>query len=220
MFQIGEFSKITHVPGSLLRYYDEIGLFKPTHVDRVTGYRYYSVEQLPSLNRIMALKDLGLSLKQITRMLDKDVTTEEIRSILHQQKVQLEQTVRNEMERLHRVEIRLQQRDAEGTLVEQDILLKPLPSQLFFSVRTVTSNWKQVGESISKWGMCYETLLRVHWTSLMSAHCGLVNSLVRKQPRRFSGSANMRTASRVTVRLELGLKKTGIRLLVRDEKSP
>src|SRR6266487_1338547 len=146
MFQIGEFSKITHVPGSLLRYYDEIGLFKPTHVDRVTGYRYYSVEQLPSLNRIMALKDLGLSLKQITRMLDKDVTTEEIRSILHQQKVQLEQTVRNEMERLHRVEIRLQQRDAEGTLVEQDILLKPLPSQLFFSVRTVTSNWKQVGE--------------------------------------------------------------------------
>lgn len=143
---LGEFSKIAHVPGSLLRYYDEIGLLKPALVDRVTGYRHYSVEQLSSLNRIIALKDLGLSLEQITRMLDNHVTTEEIRSILHLQKVQLEQTVHTEMERLHRVEIRLQQLDAEGTSGEQDVVLKPLPSQLFFSVRTVTSNWKQVGE--------------------------------------------------------------------------
>lgn len=143
---LGEFSKIAHVPGSLLRYYDEIGLLKPALVDRVTGYRHYSVEQLSSLNRIIALKDPGLSLEQITRMLDNHVTTEEIRSILHLQKVQLEQTVHTEMERLHRVEIRLQQLDAEGTSGEQDVVLKPLPSQLFFSVRTVTSNWKQVGE--------------------------------------------------------------------------
>jgi len=146
MFRIGEFSKIAHVPGSLLRYYDEIGLLKPAHVDRGTGYRYYSVEQLSSLNRIIALKDLGLSLEQIARMLDKNVTTEEIRSVLYLQKVQLEQTVHTEMERLHHVEIRLQQVDAEGTTGEQDVVLKPLPSQLFFSVRTVTSNWKQVGE--------------------------------------------------------------------------
>ena len=59
MFRIGEFSKIAQVPASLLRYYDEIGLFTPGRCDMRTSYRYYSVEQLTALNRILALKDLG-----------------------------------------------------------------------------------------------------------------------------------------------------------------
>ncbi|MEO0376820.1 MAG: MerR family transcriptional regulator [Cyanobacteria bacterium P01_A01_bin.17] len=58
MFRIGEFSKIAQVPASLLRYYDDIGLFKPMECDRNTSYRYYSVQQLTKLNRILALKDL------------------------------------------------------------------------------------------------------------------------------------------------------------------
>jgi DNA-binding transcriptional MerR regulator len=49
MFRIGEFSKIAQVPGSLLRYYDEIGLLEPAHTDPATGYRYYSAKQLPRL---------------------------------------------------------------------------------------------------------------------------------------------------------------------------
>lgn len=56
MFRIGEFSKIAQVPATLLRYYDDIGLFTPAHSDRDTGYRYYSVAQLSQLNRILALK--------------------------------------------------------------------------------------------------------------------------------------------------------------------
>jgi DNA-binding transcriptional MerR regulator len=42
MFSIGEFSKIAQVPGSLLRYCDQIGLFVPDYTDRFTDYRYYS----------------------------------------------------------------------------------------------------------------------------------------------------------------------------------
>ena len=47
MFRIEEFSKIAQVPGSLLRYYDQIGLLKPAHIDQWTGYRHYSAKQLP-----------------------------------------------------------------------------------------------------------------------------------------------------------------------------
>ncbi|MEZ4669857.1 MAG: MerR family transcriptional regulator [Anaerolineae bacterium] len=39
-------------------------------VDPLTGYRYYSVSQLPRLNRILALKDLGFSLDQIEAVLN------------------------------------------------------------------------------------------------------------------------------------------------------
>ncbi len=37
MFRIGEFSKITQVPASTLRYYDDIGLFRPIDCARDTG---------------------------------------------------------------------------------------------------------------------------------------------------------------------------------------
>jgi DNA-binding transcriptional MerR regulator len=65
MFKIGDFSKISQVSIRSLRHYDEIGLFKPAHTDPFTGYRYYSADQLPRLNRIIALRTLGLSLEEI-----------------------------------------------------------------------------------------------------------------------------------------------------------
>ena len=69
MFKIGEFSKLTQIPVKTLRYYDELGLLKPVEVDRFTGYRYYSAGQLPRLNRVLALKDLGFSLEQIFQLI-------------------------------------------------------------------------------------------------------------------------------------------------------
>jgi DNA-binding transcriptional MerR regulator len=62
MFKIGDFSRIARVSCRLLRYYDELGLLRPTLVDRDSGYRYYSASQLQQLNRILVLKELGLSL--------------------------------------------------------------------------------------------------------------------------------------------------------------
>jgi DNA-binding transcriptional MerR regulator len=56
MFRIGEFSQIARVPGRLRRYHDSIGLLRPDDIDPQTGYRYYRAQQLPHLNRILALK--------------------------------------------------------------------------------------------------------------------------------------------------------------------
>jgi DNA-binding transcriptional MerR regulator len=78
MFTVGEFSRLAHVSKRLLRYYDEIGLLTPMRIDSLTGFRYYSAEQMPRLNRILALKDLGLSLDQIQRMLNDQISTEEM----------------------------------------------------------------------------------------------------------------------------------------------
>ena len=64
MLKIGEFSRLARVSVKTLRYYADLGLLKPAYVDRYSGYRYYSLEQLPRLNRILALKELGFSLVQ------------------------------------------------------------------------------------------------------------------------------------------------------------
>ena len=135
MFRIGEFSKIAMVPASLLRYYDDIGLFKPVRSDRETGYRYYSVQQLAQLNRILALKDLGLSLEQVKRLLKDEVSADEIRGMLTLKKAQIEQTIQTEAARLRAVETRLEQLDRQGQLKDEDVVLKSLPSRPFLAQR-------------------------------------------------------------------------------------
>lgn len=135
MFRIGEFSKIAQVPASLLRYYDDIGLFTPIHSDRDTAYRYYSVEQLAQLNRILALKDLGLSLEQVKRLVEEAVSPDEIRGMLTLKKAQIEQTIQAEAVRLRAVESRLQQLEREGQFQDDDVVLKSLPAQPFLSLR-------------------------------------------------------------------------------------
>lgn len=135
MFRIGEFSQIARVSGRLLRYYDSIGLLRPEHTDIATGYRYYSAAQLPRLNRILALKDLGLSLDQIAKLVDDRVSTDEIRGMLMLKKAEIEQSLHEEAMRLRHVESRLRQIEEQGQLGDYDVVLKPGLARPFLSVR-------------------------------------------------------------------------------------
>ena len=137
MFRIGEFSKIAQVSGRLLRYYDEIGLLSPESTDPETGYRFYSARQLPRLNRILVLKELGLSLEQIARLLNQNTSTDEIRGMLTLRKAQIEQSVQEETARLRVVETRLEQIEASGQIQEPDVILKSAPAQQFLALRAV-----------------------------------------------------------------------------------
>ncbi len=69
MLKIGDFSKLSRVSVRMLRHYDEIGLLAPEKVDGFTGYRYYGEEQLPTVYRINALKEMGFSLADIREIL-------------------------------------------------------------------------------------------------------------------------------------------------------
>jgi DNA-binding transcriptional MerR regulator len=135
MFLIGEFSQISRVSKRLLQYYDEIGLLKPAHIDPHTGYRYYSARQLSHLNRILALKDLGLSLDSIAGMMQADVSDAEIRGMLLLKKAEVEHTLREEVQRLRRIEARLQQNQLADDAL--DVVVKSIPAQLFLSIRAV-----------------------------------------------------------------------------------
>lgn len=64
-YTIAEISRFLNISKSALRYYDSIGLCKPSARDTNTGYRYYEYNQLFQLNMIGKLKKLQLSLEQI-----------------------------------------------------------------------------------------------------------------------------------------------------------
>ena len=91
MFRIGEFSKLAMVSVRMLRHYDEIGLLTPDTVDPYTGYRYYSASQLAVIGRIQLLKEMGISLSQITKMLELLDQPQKLESFLQMRHLELQQ---------------------------------------------------------------------------------------------------------------------------------
>jgi DNA-binding transcriptional MerR regulator len=132
------------VSGRLLRYYDSIGLLRPQRIDPETGYRYYSAAQLERLNRILALKDLGLSLDQVARMLDDKISTAEIRGMLALKKAELERSLAEEALRLRHIESRLAQIEQQGTLGDYDVVLKSGAATPVLSARAVYPSFDAV----------------------------------------------------------------------------
>ncbi len=148
MLKISEFSRLTRLPIKTLRYYDEIDLLKPAQVDQFTGYRYYSAEQLPRLNRILALKALGLSLEQIKDVLDEALSAEQIRGMLRLKRAEIQQRLEEEQQRLLYVEAKLKQIEEENSMSTYEVILKPVPSFRAASVRAVAADMNQLGSTL------------------------------------------------------------------------
>lgn len=133
MLKIGEFSRLSQVTVKTLHHYDELGLIRPAHIDPATNYRFYTVEQLPRIHRIMALKEMGLSLEQIGLMLEKELPTEQIRGMLHLKQAEIHQEMREAQRQLAMVEFRLRMIEAEVNFPELDVVMKRLEAMHFLS---------------------------------------------------------------------------------------
>ena len=124
MIRIGDFSKLSRITVKTLRYYDEVGLLHPAHVDESTGYRYYAYDQLPRMNRILTLKDLGFSLEEISRLLADDLTSEQMHGMLKLRQAEIRHRVQDERQRLARVEARLRHIEQEDVVSKYDAVVK------------------------------------------------------------------------------------------------
>jgi DNA-binding transcriptional MerR regulator len=139
VYKIGEFSRLGQVSARMLRHYDQLGLLKPSQTDRFTGYRYYTVDQLARLHRIIALKELGLPLEQIGDLLQSKagLSAERLRGMLLMRQAELEHELRDRERQLTDVEARLRQIEQEGRPLPYEIVTKAVPAQVVASVRAV-----------------------------------------------------------------------------------
>ncbi|MEY9873252.1 DNA-binding transcriptional MerR regulator [Streptacidiphilus sp. MAP12-33] len=69
---IGEFSRATHLSIKTLRHYHDVGLLAPADVDQGTGYRYYSVDQVPTAQVIVRLRDLDMPVADVKAVLSAE----------------------------------------------------------------------------------------------------------------------------------------------------
>jgi DNA-binding transcriptional MerR regulator len=137
MFKIGEFSRLSRVSVRMLRHYDQLGLLTPSQTDKFTGYRYYSADQLPRLNRILALRDLGFSLEQIAGMLDEDLSTDQLLGMLKLKRAEIEEQMQLEQQKLAQLEVRIRQMGESPKYGAYDVVLRDIEPQLAASYREV-----------------------------------------------------------------------------------
>ena len=149
VLKIGEFSALAQVSIRTLRHYDEVGLLKPTHVEAQTGYRYYSVSQLPRLHRILELRDLGFPLDRIGDTLEEGVSADAIRGMLLLRKAEQEKHVNEETERLDRLKALIHLIDKEGRM-SSDVIMKEVERQWIVSLRENIPAYRVVGQLIGR----------------------------------------------------------------------
>ena len=145
MLRIGDFSRLAQVSIVTLRHYDDVGLMKPAHIDRFTDYRYYTLDQLPRLNRILALKDLGFSLEQIVRLLNDNIPVEQMKGMLRLRQGDIERQIAEEQIKLVRIATRLQQIENENNPVRYDVAVKSLDALTIASTRQMIPNLFEMG---------------------------------------------------------------------------
>lgn len=93
--RIKELAELTGVSVRTLRYYDEIGLLKPSSIDKWTGYRFYDGDALARMQEILFYRELDFSLKSICQILsspdyDRQKALDEQKRLLVLKKQRLE----------------------------------------------------------------------------------------------------------------------------------
>jgi DNA-binding transcriptional MerR regulator len=149
MFRIGEFAQIAQVSTRQLRFYDQLGLLQPAQIDAQTGYRFYSIRQLPRLNRILALKELGLSLEQIAPLLAEEISPAELRGMLTLKRAEIARTLREDELRLRHIESRIAEIDRHARMEGYDVVTKSVDAMPFLSVRRMCADMDEAVRMVS-----------------------------------------------------------------------
>lgn len=81
-YRIGEFAKLSGLSPKTLRFYDEIGLLQPAHVDPCSNYRMYQPRQLEQAAAIQSFRELGLPLAKIRGAMQRNRATAQSKKLL------------------------------------------------------------------------------------------------------------------------------------------
>ena len=144
MFRIGEFSKLTQVSIRMLRYYDEAGILKPAEVDKWTGHRLYSVEQILRLNKILYLRDSGLNVTEIALALTMD--EQSLLAQLDKKHIDIENAIQAEREKLRKIELAKNEIQGGKGELHYNISVKSIPAYQVLSLRKVVPTYYSEGD--------------------------------------------------------------------------
>ena len=139
MYKIGEFSKLSKTTIKTLRYYEKEKLLTPAFIDQNTSYRYYENKQLIELSKIMSLRQVGLSIKDIKIVLDGY----DRKKILEKRKKEIEDSLLLYNSELSKINYLL-----KGDNMNNEIILKELPDCIVYYKEGIIKNFNEITDFV------------------------------------------------------------------------
>ena len=126
-----------------LRYYESEKLLIPSFVDEETGYRFYETKQLLDVSKIVALRQIGMSIDDIKKIL----SGQDLNDLLLKRKEELESEMNIYEDQLSRINYLL-----EGKNMKYEVIKKTLPDYTVYYKEGVVENFSNVIEFILESG--------------------------------------------------------------------
>lgn len=146
LLRIGDFSKLAKTTTKTLRFYDEVGLLKPSFVDDNNGYRYYDPKQLLDINRIIALRQIGLSIDKIKKVIDCN-SEMEIAEIYQANKINIENEIELLQDKLSRINYLLDDIDNTNQ-TDYQVTIKNMPQYTVCYEQGLVSGFEDISKFI------------------------------------------------------------------------
>ena len=169
MLKIGEFSKLSRVSVRMLRHYDEIGLLKPAEIDCFTDYRYYREDQLPTVCRITALKDMGFSLADIVRILEVYEDRNAMERFFSERREALEALSRDTAHKLTLLDAARERLRKEEDM-SYNVTIKTIPERYAATIRMTIPRYEDEGMI---WGKLAEETCRMNLAEANPCLCAV-----------------------------------------------
>jgi DNA-binding transcriptional MerR regulator/predicted transcriptional regulator YdeE len=138
----------------MLRHYEKCGLFYPAEIDKVNGYRLYSASQIPLILRIVALRDMGFSIEEISDILDSFEEKDYIEKIFKSKSTKIQENIAEEnrkIELLRATRDRIEKGNYTTTC--QDVILKEIPKIKVLSLREIVPDYSY---QVALWEKLYD----------------------------------------------------------------
>lgn len=136
MYRIGLFSQITKTTIKALRYYDEVGLLVPAHVDQENGYRYYTTGQLVELHKIISLRQMGFSIDEVLAI----IASRNVEEIVAQRKAEIVGQIKESADQLSRINHYILEQK-EGHTMNYQAVIKQIPECIVYSKRMIAPDY-------------------------------------------------------------------------------
>jgi DNA-binding transcriptional MerR regulator len=146
MLKIGAFSKLAHTSIRTLRFYDAQRLLRPAHVDGISGYRYYTADQLGDLRLILRLKSAGFSLAEIRNALEYRMDSHRLYTALLEKQYQLTRQVTETHDRIARIKKWLEQLHVGQSPTSYAISLKLFEPRAIASIRATIGRYADAAD--------------------------------------------------------------------------
>lgn len=150
LYTIGEFASKAGVTLRTLRYYDKINLLKPSTYSEA-GHRMYTKNDFATLQKILTLKFIGLSLDEIENIMKEDIHDQDFQKSLDIQKKIMEQKV-------HHLKLVINAIDEARQMVDNDHVVNWDKFINIISVINVGSRWIEQYKNASN----LQARIRIH----------------------------------------------------------